>query len=274
MRRRQGIISQAEEKKNNSEHSSPIKTKKLFINSLPLIHKVLNKNTNKKVQKRKTKMHYPTRKQSSINFNNQMFIKECKSSNFNKAKKIIDKYNNAIDYNNDEIRKRSDFNLMKFYTLKSTIVIDSNGNNNLNDEQRNLIQKYLTKMQKQKIQIKQNKCQKINSAKNKNIFLQKNLFNKNKNIRLPKKAKTATCPNSRQLFEKVDDNTKRNILNIVHDNFFSKKNDSIFEEESFSFDINDELKSKNINSSFLGSCFDDVDYYKEFLKMPQPLYNC
>lgn len=272
MLKHQKFISQVEERKNDSEKSSPIQTKKLFINSLPLIHKVLNRKTKNQKPKKKLQIKNPIKKQSSSNFINQMRIKKYNNSNFNKIKTIIDKYNKAIINENNENNKKPDFKLKKYHTVNNTIIIDPNGNNNLNNEERNLIQGYLSKMQNKKIIIKVNMQQKINSINNKNVFIQNNLVNKNKNTRISKKENSDYCFYNEYLFKNVNENINRNFLNI-NDNFFSKRNNSIFEEESFSFDVDDELKNKNNNGSFLESFFEEKDCYKEFLKKPQPLYN-
>ena len=83
-----------------------------------------------------------------------MRIKKYNNSNFNKIKTIIDKYNNAIINENNENNKKPDFKFKKYHTVNNTIIIDSNGNNNLNNEERNLIQGYLSKMQNKKPHMK------------------------------------------------------------------------------------------------------------------------
>lgn len=162
MRKLQRIISfNKEEEKMNSK-----KYKKLSINSLPLIQKTLYKKNDIQISKKK---NVKISKRSSVNSTNKIKIEPCKNIN-NKKKTITRK--NSIKKDPSQLNEI----FRKYSNLKSSIIIDSKGNNNLNQDQRNLIVNYFSTIKHQKIKIKINSPEKIKN-KGENSKYERN-FNK------------------------------------------------------------------------------------------------
>ena len=161
---------------------------------------------------------------------------------------------------------------MRFSSYKNTIIIDSNGNNNLNDEQRNLISNYLYKTKKIKIKINPNKPKNIcsrNTKKSKttndqNIFEIKNKTNRNKKLlHLPKKSKTLCSEQNKKLLESVKDNIDEKIKNILYKNLIQTKNQSMIFAD---VDISNEIKENNDYGSFLESSIEDDEFSKGLIE--------
>ena len=259
------VSSLFEEEKNEQNH--PQKTKKLFISSLPLIQKALkNKNIRKKTT-RKQSLLVP-KKKLSLNRKNQKPLTACKSSGI-KTKKIIEQNNNKNYRSESPNSKVIPINLMKFNSYKNTIIIDSNGNNNLNDEQRYLISAYLLKNKKMKMKIKINKNisqyqssrnnKKSKTVNGKNDLEVKNKLNRNKVLHYPKKSKTLCSEENKKLLDSVEDNIDEKIRNILYKNLIHTKKQSMMFVDT---NISTEIKENNEYGSFLESSMEDDEFSK------------
>jgi hypothetical protein len=202
------------------------------------------------------------------------------------------KENNNFDLNNILLTSESESNqnnkydieelckLFKDSKLKSTIIMDNNGNNKLNSEQEKFIKDYLDK--KDKLQNNINQCS-INSIKVQN-------YNHN-NILLKKKSGTENKALNLKYRNFDLDKFRNDLLNmdkngIINNNkpFLSTKNNNRFkdlliydekneENEEINTDSIDEDKennsmfenctNKSFDSSFLGSSIAE-DFYQTF----------
>lgn len=202
------------------------------------------------------------------------------------------KENNNFDLNNILLTSESESNqnnkydieelckLFKDSKLKSTIIMDNNGNNKLNSEQEKFIKDYLDK--KDKLQNNINQCS-INSIKvqnynHNNILLKKKSGAENKALNL--KYRNFDLDKFRNDLLNIDKN------GIINNNkpFLSTKNNNRFkdlliydekneENEEINTDSIDEDKennsmfenctNKSFDSSFLGSSIAE-DFYQTF----------
>ena len=257
-----------EEEKN--EQNYPPKTKKLFISSLPLVQKALqNKNIRKKITRKDSL--FRSKRNIILKKKYQTDIKDYENPGY-KIKKNIGKNNNITFESESSSSNLIPRNLMRFSSYKNTIIIDSNGNNNLNDEQRNLISNYLYKNKKIKIKINPNKPKNIcsrNTKKSKttndqNIFEIKNKTNRNKKLlHLPKKSKTLCSEQNQKLLESVKDNIDEKIKNILYKNLIQTKNQSMIFAD---VDISNEIKENNDYGSFLESSIEDDEFSKGLIE--------
>ena len=233
---------------------------------------------------------------------NNIALTSEKDTNDKKLKKNgnkvvnINKVNNKKEYDIDEM-----VNLFKKSSLKSTIIVDNNGNNNLDKEQKKIINDYFSKKLNINTKKKTNNFIRPRIRKMRTLVnMDNNIFNTVKNIksstinnnhrtvkfnRKIKKAltnKNIVCINiknkiNNQLKKKgnnIEDKAKTKKMesyNKVHEFFIIKdekfdiinKNLRINEEKDDNSNSIFENRSSSFNSSFLGSSIDD-DFYKNF----------
>ena len=149
--------------------------------------------------------------------------------------------------------------------LKTAIIIDNDGNNNLNSEQKKFIDEYFKNKSKDKKNEQKIKINDIFVEKykiNKAVLGQKSAFDSNngkKSVQFQMKSKKNTIPkkifSSKQVI-KPNFKLEFGIYNNTDRNFKREKNykdnNSILEYGS----------NKSVDSSFLGSCLEDP-FYKE-----------
>ena len=256
-----------EEVKKGQKH--PKKTKKLFISSLPLIQKMLqNKKAKKKLPKKET--IFIQNKNLELDRKYQIYTKTYVKSGY-KIKQIVEKNNNISYESENSIPNLMPENLMKFSSYKNTIIIDADGNNNLNDEQRNLISNYLLKSKNIKIKINPNYPEKIcnkgskksKTTNNKNGFEMKNEISISKLLKSPRKSKTLCSEQNKKFLENFKDNIDEKIKNILYKNLLhSKEQSAIFADA----DIPNEIKENNEYGSFLDSSTEDDEFSKGLIE--------
>lgn len=201
--------------------------------------------------------------------NNALLTNESES---NRYEPIFEKENK--DINNFEHHIDNLYNLFRKSSLKSTIIIDNKGNNNLDLEQKRIIDNYFNKTKGKflkKTKINTIKVTKYNE--NKNVFTQKNSlidvnrckndFYKNIQKRLIfntdiKKSKTNQKIKNYLFHKKLLSNEESNMKkNEIKGELF----DIMSEKEKSETNGNSIFENKSIDSSFLGSSLDD-DFYK------------
>jgi hypothetical protein len=207
-------------------------------------------------------------------FNNILLTSESDSNNFEK---------NIITENKELNKEESDIDklcgLFRQSNLKSAIVIDNKGNNNLNPEQKKMIDNYFSKngtncIKKNKIntipveKYKENKKLFINTPKK--INNQKGIIKFNTNKALITLNGTKTNNNGRNtkklnkiIIHKKLFSTKEAINPITkYGKFFDLKKELIKEKnEACGDSIFENCTNKSLDSSFLGSIVED-DFYK------------
>lgn len=164
-------------------------------------------------------------------------------------------------------------NIFRNSSLRSTIIIDNKGNNNLDLEQKKIIDNYFYKTNikfLKKTKINQIKVTKYNE--NNKVFTQKNYLigvNKCKNdfsINIQKKIFNTDIKKNKTkqkiknyLFHNKLLSNKENIMkmNAIKGELF----DIISEKEKSETNSNSIFENKSIDSSFLGSSLDN-DFYK------------
>lgn len=154
------------------------------------------------------------------------------------------KYLNINKHNFNDLYK-----LFKKSVLKSTIIIDNNGNNNLNLEQKKFIDKYINKRTHRIKKLKNMKHFKINSIPIQ-TYKENNILFRNEIIKNPNNIKKDNT-NYKQTISHNNLKYNFNIENIF------KKND----KENSLFEV---CTNNSLDSSFLGSCIND-GFYKEFI---------
>ena len=173
------------------------------------------------------------------------------------------------------------FQIFKKSNLKSTIIMDNNGNNNLNLEQKKFIKDYFDKKEELENNISQCKIQNIKVQKynRNNILIKENLNSKTlDNIDEFKPMKSKIFKHKQKIHEK---NKSRNKLNKSSKNnveinlrkFFPDNMDNSEEinDNNISFDKKNKSENNNslfenctnrsFDSSFLGSIMAD-DFFK------------
>ena len=235
--------------------SSPSSAKKSkYIQKKSVKFSLSSFNTKEKTAKsnsvKKTEPKTKDSKSSKVNPFNQNFVrksnrhkswvpKKTQSSKFEKFHLNDILLTNESDSNhNDE----NDFDtLCKMFQnseLKSTIILDNNGNSNLNNEDKKFIEDYLNKKETLKNNI--NKC-KINSIKVQN-------YNHN-NILLKKMSNNLAFNDKRKVSDEPFLYTKlKNKINNYFD--FSIKSEDENEDNNSIFE---HCVNKSFDSSFLGS---------------------
>ena len=259
-----------------------------------------NSNSNQNHQKKisaQSKITNPFNNNSSQKAHRFSIHKKTKSSknqNF-RLEFLKFKENNNFDLNNILPTSESESNqndkydiealckLFKDSKLKSTIIMDNNGNNNLNSEQEKFIKDYLDK--KVKLQSNINKCS-INSIKvqnynHNNILLKQKSNSNNKAFNL--KYKNFDLDKVRNNILKMDENgnimgnkplsTKDNnrfkdILeyeekNEENDEINTSSNNPINDDDKENNSMFENCTNKSFDSSFLGSSIAE-DFYQTF----------
>ena len=244
-------------------------------------YRLRNKDTKKIKSSKKEDFHLKTFNVNNIyNDNDDSYINNILLTSESDSNKFISEKDNNIfrteiheeSLENDEIEDLC--NLFKQSNLKGTIVIDEKGNNNLNVEQKNIINDYFDKKNK-----KNKKHSKINSIRVQEYKGNKNIFQQN--ISNVKTFPKLSCNNIKHNINiDKNNNGKKKDRIIVHKKILSTKinnNDSInlnesliIKKEKYKDKENEDNKKditdnnsifetyKSIDSSFLGSSMDDV----------------
>ena len=185
----------------------------------------------------------PSKQKNNNNIYNQKSVSSKNNNIFlsNNEENII---TSNINKETDKDKKNQDFetlcNLFQKSEFKSTIIMDNNGNNNLNLEQKKFINDYFDK--KEKIQ------KNINECKIQNIKVQS--YNRN-NILLKDKLNSKTIDNVKSTNKRIF--KKRQMTNKVKNNFnkylSSTNNIKIDARKLFLDDINNENLEFDIDTS-------------------------
>ncbi len=299
-----------------------------FLNNYQTLNNKANTNSNIKLKLFQTsnKNVNPFIDSSDKNENSK-FVKTIKKSNIKKVKFNIDNVTkndlfedtsniicltNESDTNNNNLNKLNNgkninenknlFNLFNKNVLKSTIIVDNSGNNNLDLEQKKIIENYFSNKSNKNKNVQNNfkrrtirriptqichdhksflnRIYRLSSTIENNTKTTKDkkkiAFHKSKKNSISKelKLKTGFTKIKENIFEENDKilNSKKTKSNKNNNNFFviNDKNNDIEKEviqneniEKNSIFEND--NSSSFNSSFLGSSFDD-DFYKNLNK--------
>ena len=183
----------------------------------------------------------------------------------NKNKKEENKCNNKTKHVNFDIDNL--YNIFKSSNLKSTIVIDDKGNNNLNLEQKKFINDYFSQKDK-KDKNKINTIPVQNYKENNILFKQKNPYNNNNSKVFFKKNNVAEKSLSILKTNNETINKSRTQKIINHKKLQSTKNMvkvpklflSHIPKETPEIDsqtVFENCTNRSIDSSFLGSCLND-----------------
>ena len=198
----------------------------------------------------------------------------------NKLENDISDFNNIIfNTESDSIHQKQDeydiealINLFKYKSskLKKTIIMDNNGNNNLNSEQKKFIDDCFDK--KEKLEKNVNKC-KINSIKVQN-YNDNNIFSKQKNTARNRgtnlKLKKINHNKEYKIIVNINKskiiNTRKHLLSTKYNTkfkeilYFEERKD---QDDNINFNRSDDDKennsifenctNKSFDSSFLGS---------------------
>ena len=245
-------------KLNTKNLFSSASKKSKYVHKKSVQFSISNLNTKEKTVKsnsgKKTEPNKKGPKSSKVNPFIEEFVRNRSRHKTWVHKKIQSSKNENFHLNDILLSSESDSNhnnenetetLCKMFQsskLKSTIILDSNGNSNLNKEDKKFIEDYLNKKGTLKNNI--NKC-KINSIKvqnynHNNILLKQKMLN---NIAFNGKRKISDEP---FLYKKAK-NKINNFLEISiksEDENENEENNSIFEN----------CVNKSFDSSFLGSC--------------------
>ena len=183
----------------------------------------------------------------------------------NKSKKEENKCNNKTKHVNFDIDNL--YNIFKSSNLKSTIVIDDKGNNNLNLEQKKFINDYFSQKDK-KDKNKINTIPVQNYKENNKLFKQKTPYNNNNTKVFFKKNNFAEKSLSNLKTNNDTINKRRTQKIINHKKLQSTKNMvkvpklflSHIPKETPEIDsqtVFENCTNRSIDSSFLGSCLND-----------------
>ena len=142
--------------------------------------------------------------------------------------------------------------------LKSTIILDNNGNSNLNNEERKFIEDYLDK--KEKLENKIKKC-KINSIKVQNynhndiLLKQKTSSNKAINFKFMKNDFLTIDNNKRKISNKpiLYNKQKNKISDFFKFNGKSEDENEKADNDKENNSMFENCTNKSFDSSFLGS---------------------
>ena len=257
-------------KNSNSNQNNPKKTNPQSQITNPFNKKLSQKTHHRILYHKKTK--------SSKNQNIHLaFLKLKENNNFDLNNILLTSESESNQNNKYDIEELC--KLFKDSKLKSTIIMDNNGNNKLNSEQEKFIKDYLDK--KEKLQNNINQCS-INSIKvqnynHNNILLKKKSGAENKALNL--KYRNFDLDKFRNDLLSMD---KKGIIN--NKPFLSTKNNNRFkdllvhdekkeENQELNNDSIDEDKennsmfenctNKSFDSSFLGSSIAE-DFYQTF----------
>jgi hypothetical protein len=192
----------------------------------------------------------------------------------NKDKKEVNKCNNkakTVKFDVDNL-----CNLFKSSNLKSTIVIDDKGNNNLNLEQKKFINDYFSQKGK-KDKNKINTIPVQNYKENNKLFKQKTPYNNNNTKVFFKKNNVAEKSLSILKTNNETINKRRTQKMINHKKLKSTKNmicvPKLFlshipkeTSEIDSHSVFENCTNRSIDSSFLGSCLND-EFYQNFAEV-------
>ena len=177
--------------------------------------------------------------------NNLLLANGSDSNRYEQSNEAENKFPNGEDSNYDHL-----FELFKKSNLlKSTIVIDKNGNNNLDLEQRKIIDNYFFKFNKGGLNLNDYEENKINT-----IPVQK--YKDNNKLFIQNRPMSICFGNNTRVKKCLDFSRKRyNGKNSEAKNkFFGKK------DETDEFSNYEACTNRSIDSSFLGSCLNDTFY--------------
>ena len=152
--------------------------------------------------------------------------------------------------------------------LKSTIIMDNNGNSNLNNEEKKFIEDYLDK--KEKLENKIKKC-KINSIKVQNynhndiLLKQKTSSNKAINFKFMKNDFLTIDNNKRKISNKpiLYNKQKNKISDFFKFNGKSEDENEKADNDKENNSMFENCTNKSFDSSFLGSSIAE-DFYQTF----------
>ena len=226
---------------------------------------------NEEFIKNNTQTNVPTRKMTSSKEQN-IYLKFLKHD-INDVKHNIEHDSNAINENitNDEFnldeknenQKEVDIDTLvalfkyKSSKLKSTIIMDNDGNNNLNSEQKKFIMDCFDKKMKLENDVK--KC-KINNNNNHTKFKKINFIRSDRTKRF-KTRQPMFCTNQNYKFKELlkFEEQKNNEDFNINKSHEEKDNNSIFENCS----------DKSLDSSFLGSSLAEEEFIQNLDKNNQ-----
>lgn len=225
-------------------------------------NRIRNKNINKILSSKNQNLNLETLKTNEDSYINNLLL--TSESDSNKYEQMSERKNKFLSKNEGDHDINTLCELFKQSNLKSTIVIDSKGNNNLDLEQKKIIDNYFNKKNKNKI----NSIPVEEYKENKVIFQQKTPLNSSN-----KKALSKINNNVKQIIN-TNENKNKIIKHriVIHKKILSTReninkniniNDSYIikkEEEKNEIDNNsifENCSNKSINSSFLGSSLDD-----------------
>jgi len=196
-----------------------------------------NKDNNEQKKNSKTKASTDIFDDSYLN--NLLLANESDPNKYEQTNDTEDKFQNGDDSEYDRL-----FELFKKSNLlKSTIVIDKNGNNNLDLEQKKIIDNYFFKFNQGGKVLNDYEESKINSIPVQKYKDNNKLFIQNRPI----------CSRVKKC---LDFSRKRNYgkESATQNKYFGKEN------ETDEFSILEACTNKSIDSSFLGSCLNDTFY--------------
>ena len=198
-------------------------------------------------QKKNTKTKASTDIFDDSYLNNLLLTNGSDSNTYEQTNEVENKFPNGDDSDYDHL-----FELFKKSNLlKSTIVIDKNGNNNLDLEQKKIIDNYFFKFNKGGRILNDYEENKINS-----IPVQK--YKDNNKLFIQNRPMTICLDNNTRVKKCLDFHRKRynGKDSETQNKYFGKENEtdelSIFEACTYN----------SIDSSFLGSCLND-SFYQE-----------
>jgi hypothetical protein len=263
------------------KQNNPNKINPFSINELPA-HRLRNKNIKQFKSSKNQDLHLKTVNANNIyndsddSYNNNNLLTSESDSNKHipeNENKFLSRENGENGENQperdaiDNLRK-----LLKQTNLKGAIIIDEKGNNNLNVEQKNIINDYFDKKGKNESKINLIRVQKYKN--NKNIFEHK--------ISNTKTFSKLSCKNIKQnininfnigLNNNNNNNTKKDRI-IVTKKLLSTKekkneilnlNESLIKNEKEHKDVDninnsifENCTNRSFDSSFLGSSMDEV----------------
>ena len=196
-------------------------------------------------QKKNTKTKASTDIFDDSYLNNLLLSNGPDSNRYEQTHDLENNSPNGDDWDCDHL-----FELFKKSNLlKSTIVIDKNGNNNLVFEQRKIIDNYFFQFNKGERNLNDYEENKINS-----IPVQK--YKDNNKLFIQNRPMPIYLVNNTRVKKCLDFHRKRNNgkNNETQNKYFGKAN------ETDEFSIYEACTNKSIDSSFLGSCLNDTFY--------------
>ena len=198
-------------------------------------------------QKKNTKTKASTDIFDDSYLNNLLLTNRSDSNRYEQINEVENKFPNGDDSDYDHL-----FELFKKSNLlKSTIVIDKNGNNNLDLEQKKIIDNYFFKFNKEGRNLNDYEENKINS-----IPVQK--YKDNNKLFIQNRPMPICLGNNTRVKKCLDFHRKRynGKDSETQNKYFGKEN------ETDEFSIFEACINKSIDSSFLGSCLND-SFYQE-----------